>query len=193
MRRQTGNAGLGRLNPNTGIFDLWTNPYPGILNPHGIAMVNSYVWFLDHHANLLVRFNPASSAFTTYSTLPSLQDPHFLVADPEGTLWMSGYVSATIARFDPSTGTFSHVSLAGVLSHPMGVARGPAGEIWTAETFEAGSGGAARFTPRTWSSIPVFTPGGLVLLITLIGAAGVGILLKTTGRCERGKRGKTAS
>lgn len=187
MRRETGNPGLVKLNPNTGAFDLWVNPYAGILNPYGITVMGGYVWFLDHHANLLVRFNPASSIFTIYSTSPSLVDPHFFVADPEGNLWMSGFVSATIARFNPSNQTFERVSLADPNSHPMGVSRGPAGEIWTAETFVAGSGGVARFTLRTWSSVPVFTPWGIVLFVVMIGVGGMLGLSKTRELREQRK------
>jgi streptogramin lyase len=183
MRRQTGNPGLGRLNPTTGLFDLWINPYAGIFNPFGITVMGGEVWFMDHSANLLVRFNPASSTFTTYSTLPDIRDAHFLLSDPQGNLWTAGYVSATIGRFKPSSGEFAHVHLSNLLSHPMGIARSPAGDIWCAETFDAGTGGIARFTPVVIQNVPVLTPWPMVLVVVLIGAGGLRYLLQ--GRSKK--------
>jgi len=178
MRRLSGSAGLGHLDPGTGHFDLWINPYPGAIDPFGIIVLNGEIWFLDHHANLLVRFNPASSTFTPYSTAPNLIDPHFLVADYDGTIWMSAFVSGTIGRFNPSTGTFSHVALADPNSHPQGIALSPAGEIWCAETFTFDQGGVARFVLQqtVGVSVPTMTEWGMVIMSILFGGSGIYLL-----------------
>ena len=182
MRSMSGNPGLGRLNPGTGLFDLWTDPYPGAIDPFGIIVLNGQIWFLDHHANLLVRFNPASSTFTTYSTAPDLTDPHFLVADAYGYIWMSAFVSGTIGRFDPPTGTFSHVALGDPNSHPMGIALSPTGEIWCAESFTFDQGGVARFQQTMDVAVPIFTSWGSFVLILLMGMGGLLPLLRPRAR-----------
>jgi streptogramin lyase len=131
--------GLGRLDPTTGRFATWINPYPEARNPHGIAVVDGMVWFLDHSAHLLVRFDPTLETFKTYSTLPDLVDPHFLVVDPDGIIWMTAAVSGAIGTFDPATEAFDSLTLSDPTAFPMGISM-PSTEIWWAEaTFFTGS------------------------------------------------------
>jgi streptogramin lyase len=105
------------------------------------------VWFLDHSAHLLVRFDPTLETFKTYSTLPDLVDPHFLVVDPDGIIWMTAAVSGAIGTFDPATEAFDSLTLSDPTAFPMGISM-PSTEIWWAEaTFFTGHGGVGRFTP----------------------------------------------
>lgn len=142
-------AGLGRLVPGAGAFTLWTgNPYVGIRNPFGIVMVDGRIWFLDHTASLLVRFDPATSTFSRF-VMPFLSDAHFLVADPDGKLWMTAYGNSRIYTFDTDMYSFESFGLLDVTNvGPMGIALGFNGDVWWAETYSADLGGAGRFIPK---------------------------------------------
>ena len=140
--------GLGRLDPATGSFDLWTSGYADpFVTPFGIAVVDNFVWFLDHGANLLVRFDPSTEEFAFFNTLPNLQDSHYFAVDTNGVFWITAYVSSAIGTFDPATGVFDYLSLSDLEAHPMGISVSPTGDIWWAETFDTGRGGVGRFTP----------------------------------------------
>jgi streptogramin lyase len=140
--------GLGRLDPATGSFDLWTSGVADpFISPYGIAVVDNFVWFLDHHANLLVRFDPSTEDFTFFDTLPELEDAHFFAVDNDGVFWITAFVSSAIGTFDPATGVFDYLSLSDSEAHPMGISVSPTGDIWWAETFDTGRGGVGRFSP----------------------------------------------
>ena len=139
---------LGRLNPGTKVFSLLdTVPFTGAMSPFGVIVLDGMIWFLDHQANQLVRYNPGSGVFTTYNTMPDLQDAHFLIADPDGIIWLTAFVTSRIGRFAPATGTFSTVAFAGGSAYPMGIALSPGGEVWWAETVSMDHGGTGRLTP----------------------------------------------
>ena len=146
---------LGRLDPSSGTFTLLdTLPFTGALSPYGVIVLEGMVWFLDHQANRLVRYNPSSGLFTTYNTLPDLQDAHFLVADPDGVIWLTAFVSDAIGTFDPETETFDSMPLARAGANPMGIALSPNGQVWWAETVETGHGGVGRFIPLCGGLVP---------------------------------------
>jgi parallel beta-helix repeat protein len=143
--------GLGRLDPTTGVFTTWIDPYPGALGPFGIAVVDDMVWFLDHkvlpNIGCLVRFDSTLETFTPYSTPPDLQDPHFLVVDPDGIIWMTALISGAIGTFDPVTEAFDSLTLSDpAFSSPMGISMSST-EIWWADGFSSGHGRVGRFTP----------------------------------------------
>jgi streptogramin lyase len=148
MRRGTRlSPGLGRLNPSTGDLRTWTAPE--LISPFGIAVVDGIVWLLDHHANLLVRFDPTSETFTHFhSTLPDLEDPHFFVVNLNGVFWLTAFVSGAIGTFDPVSETFESLPLADPNARPMGISRSPVGEIWWAEVSSTRHGGVGRFTRK---------------------------------------------
>ncbi len=147
IRRDVGiSPGLGKLDPASGLITIWTEP--SLLSPYGIQVVDSMVWFLDHHTNRLVRFNPATETFTSFSTLPDLEDPHFFVVDPDGIFWLTAFVSSAIGTFDPNTETFDSIVLSDPLAHPMGISLSPSGAVWWAETFRSDHGGVGRFIPN---------------------------------------------
>nr|QNO53370.1 virginiamycin B lyase [Methanosarcinales archaeon ANME-1 ERB6] len=149
--------GLGRLDPTTGVFAAWINPYPEADRPYGIAVVDGMVWFLDHGANLLVRFDPDHpSEPDTYSTPPDLQDPHFLVVDPDGIIWMTAAVSGAIGTFDPATEAFDSLTLSDPTAFPMGISMSSTEIWWAKATFFTGQGGVGRFTPQE-PSVPLLT------------------------------------
>ncbi|MBI4775691.1 MAG: hypothetical protein HY788_16230 [Deltaproteobacteria bacterium] len=141
--------GLGRLIPGTGAFTLWTgDPYIGIRNPFGILMVDGLIWFLDHTASLLIRFDPATSTFSRFP-MQLNSDAHFLVADPDGKLWMTAFGNSRIYTFDTDMYSFESFGLLDVTNvGPMGIALGFNGDVWWAESYSADLGGAGRFIPK---------------------------------------------
>jgi streptogramin lyase len=121
---------LGRLDPATGVFDLWTSGFEDpFVTPFGIAVVDNFVWFHDHGANLLVRFDPSSETFAFFDTLPDLQDSHFFAVDTNGVFWMTAFVSSAIGTFDPATEVFDYLSLSNSEANPMGISISPTSDL----------------------------------------------------------------
>jgi virginiamycin B lyase len=136
--------GLGSLDPATGAVTL--RPIPDGMNPFGIAEKDGVIWFLDHHRHTngaLVKYDIAADSFSYFDVPASLQDPHFLVIDSEGLIWLTAFAASAIGIFDPASESFSHRALAPG-THPMGICKFPGGEIWWAETWSTGQGGAGR-------------------------------------------------
>jgi virginiamycin B lyase len=201
IRRSTGaRPGLGRLDPGTGVFQLWVDPppYTGVLNPWGIVRVGSLFWFLDHSANLLVRFDPATSSFVRIPMPPQLVDAHYLVADASGRLWFTALASARIGRFDPATSSFAWADTLRAQSGPMGIARSPDGAIWWAESGylkpvpppeppapppapELGYAGVGRYRDITAQPAPALEASGLAVGLCLLTAVGLAALRRMRG------------
>lgn len=150
--------GLGRLDPTSESIDTWS--YPGALGPYGIQVAGTEVWFLDHQylhlpvTGALVRFDMRTERFDIYETPAELGDPHWLVLDPDGVIWLTSYTGSRIGTFNPATESFESRTLAG--EAPMGIALRPSGEVWWAETAETGEGGAGRVTVSTISPDDLF-------------------------------------
>ena len=137
--------GLGHFNPDTGEFSLWS--YDSAHTPFGIAEVDGTVWFLDHHRHgqgSLVCFDQASEDFTFFDMPDELTDPHFLVVDPDGIIWLTAAVSGAIGTFDPATEAFDNLTLSDPTAFPMGISMSST-EIWWAEAFFRDHGGVGRF------------------------------------------------
>jgi len=141
IRRAAGSSpGLGRLDPGTGMFDFWLNPYTNAFQPFGIVRVGDVFWFLDHAAgpgdfgNFIVRFDPASETFQETKLPLELIDPHFLVADQIGRLWFAALVTSRLGRFDPRTSTFDWADIPGSPVGPLGIAGRTSQDLWIAET-----------------------------------------------------------
>lgn len=154
-----GDPGLGRLNPGTGSFSVWTDPYAGAFTPFGLVVVDDEIWFLDHSANVLVHFEPASEVFTTYPNPSNLVDPHFLALGHDGLFYTTALASRTLGAFDPVARRWMGVR--SLRTHPnanaMGVTTAPDGAIWFAADTTASYdfGGIGRFVP--------FGPAGLAV------------------------------
>jgi len=161
--------GLGSLVPSTGTVTLRT--IDGGVDPFGIAVAGDKIWFLDHHRTVngtLVRYDMGTGVFTYFSGIPELQDPHFLVIDPDGLIWMTAFGASAIGTFNPFTLTFQSRAVT-ANSGPMGIFLVPSGEIWWAETFETEHGGAGRITqpPPPDVPVPTMTGWGIVILSSI--------------------------
>ncbi|NCO58826.1 MAG: hypothetical protein COZ70_10305 [Deltaproteobacteria bacterium CG_4_8_14_3_um_filter_51_11] len=186
IRRGVGNSPrIGRLNPATGVINLWT--YAGAMSPYGIQVVGTTVWFLDHQyvhlpdTGALVRFDTVTEAFTIYETPADLRDAHWLVVDPDGIIWFTSFADSAIGTFNPATEVFESRPLSG--RAPMGIALLPQGQVWWAETYEPGMGGAGRITIEKGShAVPALSPVGLMALICASGVAGAFFLYRRKGR-----------
>lgn len=167
--------GLGSLDPGTGTVTL--RAIDSGIDPFGVIVDGGDVWFLDHHRNAtgsLVRYDTAGGAFEYFDVPADLQDPHFLVMDPDGVIWLTAFGASAIGTFDPATSTFDAYAL-DPAAMPMGLAIDiEAQEIWWAETRESGQGGTGRMAARepVEPGIPTTgTTGLLVFAAALAGAA----------------------
>lgn len=149
MRGPVGTPGLGKYDPVADDFTMWFDP--DFISPFGIIRSGSGLWFLDHHANLLVRFDRFSYTMEKFTVPAHLSDPHFLVADPEGVIWFTSFASGAIGTYNSWVHEFDHVPLQDPNAHPMGIGMSRNGWICWAESFEPEHGGVGLFNldPKT--------------------------------------------
>lgn len=182
IRREANNApGMGRYDPVGNSWQTWVNPYPGAFSPFGIIFDHGVVWFVDHHGSKLVRFTPPAGPFMAWDTpnVPAfVDDPHFLVPDPDGVLFITGFGTSHLFAFDPATATFESRALV-FGAQPMGIARAESGYIWWAQTGAQGTdppyegAGVGRFKPsKRLGTAPALTGWALALAAALLIAAG---------------------
>jgi streptogramin lyase len=188
MRRQGPSpSGLGQLDPATGMFQLWLDPYPGAFTPFGIIRVGTQFWFLDHSGNRIVRFDPVGSTFSPTAMPPELVDPHMLVADPRGRLWFTAYASGRLGRFDPADSSFAWAEI-GNQTFPFGIARTADGVVWWAQsgnpTLHIGIG-VGRYTEPAPHIVPAL--GDLGLATACIVLAAMGLVGVRRNGCRSGR------
>lgn len=162
-------AGFGNLDPDTGHFELWTDPSlffpdlccpvpPGYIlrTPWALALTSldpDFLWFTDKTANYLIKAEIVPSPLITREAtpLPDIQDTHFFGIDPDGIFWLAAYGSDRIATYDELDDTFGSFPLV-TGSNPMGISISPIGEVWWAGAGNniLGTGmGVGRFIPFT--------------------------------------------
>ena len=88
-----GRGYLGRLNPDTGIVTEWATPSGAgpDSQPYAITVVGNIVWYVETgvRPNMLVRFDPATETFQSW-TIPSGGGVvRHMVTGPDGTLWLA--------------------------------------------------------------------------------------------------------
>jgi virginiamycin B lyase len=79
---------LGRLDPKTGAVREWKSPGGAESRPYGIANTGKIIWYSESgvRPNTLVRFDPATEKFQTW-TIPSGGGVvRHMVATPDGRL-----------------------------------------------------------------------------------------------------------
>ena len=82
---------LGRFDPKTGKATEWLSPGGSKSQPYGMTIVNDIVWYSESgtRPNTVVRFDPASEKFQTW-TIPSGGGVvRNMVHTPEGNLWLA--------------------------------------------------------------------------------------------------------
>lgn len=79
---------LGRLDPETGAVEEWPSPGGRKSQPYGIAAIGNVIWYSESNVspNTVVRFDPETETFQTW-TIPSGGGVvRNMVATPEGNL-----------------------------------------------------------------------------------------------------------
>jgi virginiamycin B lyase len=81
------------LNPDTGTVTEWATPSGAgpDSQPYAITVVGNIVWYVETgvRPNMLVRFDPATEAFQSW-TIPSGGGVvRHMVTGPDGTLWLA--------------------------------------------------------------------------------------------------------
>jgi len=154
-----GAPGLFRQGLTPTDSESWTSPYAGAMTPYGIKVIDDIVYFADHSANKIVRFDPTTEAFTTYDAPADLVDFHFLALGQDNRLYTAGFASASIGAFDPETALWTTHALDSADAYPMGIAAAPNGHIWWAEDGGGSTyGGVGRVAPFGPAALVVGVP-----------------------------------
>lgn len=141
------NRGIGRLDPSTGVSEVY--PHPGV--PKGIAVTaEGAVWFTATVANALVRFDPATRTFQEHALPTPEAGPWGLNLGPDGALWFTEGAANQLGRLDPRAGAFAEYRLGeAVGTQRLSVrylAFDPAGRVWLTDQTNAQ---VVRFDPAT--------------------------------------------
>jgi virginiamycin B lyase len=82
---------LGRLDPKSGQVSEWASPSGARSKPYGITAVDNILWYSESNTipNTIVRFDPQTEKFQTW-TIPSGGGVvRNMVHTPEGNLWLA--------------------------------------------------------------------------------------------------------
>jgi virginiamycin B lyase len=103
----------------------WENAFPS-----DMAMdARGRVWFTDRLTHRIGRFDPRTSAFTSYPTPTPKSAPYGMVVGPDSALWFAESRAGRLGRIDPADGGITEVVLPGVGGGPQLLARsGP--RLW---------------------------------------------------------------
>lgn len=144
---------IGVLDPATG--EVETFPLPngampddGSTIPYGMRIgPDGIIWATQLVGNRLIRFDPATEAFTLYDMPTPTSGPRRLDIAPDGTVWIPEYAAGKLARFDPATEQFTEYDLPIQDALPYIVRVDPrTGVVWIAT---AGADAVLRFFPET--------------------------------------------
>lgn len=144
---------IGVLDPATG--EVETFPLPngampddGSTIPYGMRIApDGIIWATQLVGNRLIRFDPATEAFTLYDLPTPTSGPRRLDIAPDGTVWIPEYAAGKLARFDPATEQFTEYDLPIKDALPYIVRADPrTGIIWIAT---GGADAVLRFFPET--------------------------------------------
>lgn len=144
---------IGVLDPATG--EVETFPLPNSAMPDGGSTIpygmriapDGIIWATQLVGNRLIRFDPATEAFTLYDLPTPYSGPRRLDIAADGTIWIPEYAAGKLARFDPATEQFTEYDLPSKDALPYIVRADPrTGVIWIAT---GGADAVLRFFPET--------------------------------------------
>lgn len=169
---------IGVLDPESGRLRTYDVPVPptdagGSNIPYGLRFgPDGILWGTQLIGNRLVRFDPKSEDFETYTLPTSHSGPRRPDVGPDGIVWIPQYSASKLARFDPATETFTEYDLpiADALPYIVRV-DGDRGWVWIAT---AGADALVRFhvAEERFEVFPYPTPRSLVRHITLDAESG---------------------
>ena len=107
---------IGRIDPVSGGRQDFEVPahagYATTTIPYEIRVgADGMVWMSELAGNRLVRHDPRTGAFRTWTMPTAASGPRRLDVDPNGIVWIPEYAANKLARFDPRTETFTEYEL----------------------------------------------------------------------------------
>ncbi len=169
---------IGVLDPESGRVRTFDVPVPptdddGSNIPYGLRFgPDGTLWGTQLIGNRLVRFDPDSNDFETFTLPTSHSGPRRLDVAPDGTVWIPLYSASGIARFDPGSESFTEYELPIADALPYIVRVDAArGWVWIAT---AGADALLRFhlADERFEVFPYPTPRSLVRHMTLDAESG---------------------
>jgi streptogramin lyase len=104
----TGSEQVGRLDPETGVFDIINLPthkpmgIAGTTQPYGIDInpIDGSIWYGRLFADKIGRIDPANLQVVEYES--PVSGPRRMHFDKQGVLWITGYSTGQLGRIDVS-------------------------------------------------------------------------------------------
>jgi streptogramin lyase len=127
---------IGRIDPETGSYELYDTPFPGPRRLRFDSQGN--LWIPGFSAGLLARFNPKTKQFKTWD-LPTepkgTETPYALNVDRKTDIvWICGTNSDTLIRFDPKSEKFTIFPLPTRVTYTREIDFDDQGGIWTSNS-----------------------------------------------------------
>lgn len=159
---------MGYLDPATGdvkLYDVPTEPMSdgGSTIPYGLRQgPNGIIWGTQLIGSRLIKFDPATEAFTLYDLPTTYSGPRRPDIAPDGMVWIPEYANNKLTRFDPATETFAQYELPVPDALPY-IVRVDAqrGGVWIA-TAAADAAMWFDIATETFTTYPLPTPMALV-------------------------------
>lgn len=127
---------IGRIDPDTGSYELFDTPFPGPRRLRFDSQGN--LWIPGFSAGVLARFDPRTRQFTTWplpTNPPGSETPYALNVDRRtDTVWICGTNSDTLIRFDPKTEQFTIFPLPTRVTYTREVDFDDHGGVWTSNS-----------------------------------------------------------
>src|SRR5438093_4857471 len=127
---------IGRIDPDTGRYELFDTPFPG---PRRLRFdAHGNLWIPGFSAGVLARFNPRTSEFRTWNlpTRPKgTETPYALNVDRRtDAVWICGTNSDTLIRFDPRDERFTVYPLPTRVTYTREIDFDAEGGVWTSNS-----------------------------------------------------------
>lgn len=160
---------IGYLDEATGAVRTFTVPNTQALRagngpiPYDLRIApDGTVWVTELHGNRLIRFDPRSESFDTWSFPTTHSGPRRMDVAADGSVWIAQYAAGKVARFDPRSERFAEHALPDPNALPYVVRVDDArGRVWVG----TGAGDRVyRLNARTgrWTAHPLPAPGALI-------------------------------
>jgi virginiamycin B lyase len=127
---------IGRIDPETGAYELFDTPFPGPRRLRFDSKGN--LWVPGFSSGLVARFNPQTKEWKTWplpTNPPGTETPYALNVDRKSdTVWICGTNSDTLIRFDPKSEKFTTYPLPTRVTYTREIDFDDDGGIWTSNS-----------------------------------------------------------
>ncbi|MBE3560292.1 MAG: SMP-30/gluconolactonase/LRE family protein [Ktedonobacteraceae bacterium] len=127
---------LGSLDPITGQIRQFTVRGTVVPLMEVASDAQGIIWATGFSGNLLLKFDPATTTFTTYiapSTHNNTGSLYGLTITADRAIWLTVAAENVIARFEPASHLFTYYRIPTASSLPLGIAAGPDHTLWFTE------------------------------------------------------------